>query len=328
MNPSPVLEFTVGPDEAGLRLDVFLTRRMSGWSRSQIRRLIGAGRVTVGAVKARKAGQLVETGHRIATVAFQEPTRAEPEVLPLNILYEDQDLAVVDKPAGMAVHLGAGVRSGTLVNALLHHFGAELSAAGGEARPGIVHRLDKMTSGLVLIAKNNAAHRALAGQFKQREVQKTYQLLAHGRLQEDAGEVRVPVGRDPRRRIRMKAGGLHAREAATRYRVLGRYPGFTLVEASPRTGRTHQLRVHFAWLGHPLVGDTLYGAPRAARIEGREVALDRTFLHAAAIRFRHPTTGQEISFTSPLPAELQAFLSLLRRDSGRREIIPQQRKIP
>lgn len=327
MNPPPVVEFTVGPNEAGLRLDVCLVLHMPDWSRSQLQRLIRSGRVSVGAIEARKAGQLVEAGDAVAAVAFREPFRAQAEALPLNILYEDRDLAVVDKPPGMAVHLGAGARSGTLVNALLHHFGSQLSAAAGEARPGIVHRLDKTTSGLILIAKNDAAHRALAAQFKQREVQKTYYLLAHGRLERDTGEIRLPVGRDPHRRVRMKTGGIRARQAVTQYRVLCRYPGFTFVEAHPRTGRTHQLRVHFASLGHPIVGDTLYGAPRVARAEGREVALGRAFLHAAALRFRHPATGQEMAFTAPLPDDLQSFLSSLSRESEPKDILPSQRKI-
>jgi 23S rRNA pseudouridine1911/1915/1917 synthase len=327
MNQPPLIELTASSEDGGLRLDLFLARRMPGWTRSQIQRLIRSGLVSVGCARARKAGQLVSNGERVTAIAAREPSRAEPEALPLSLAYEDQDLAVVDKPAGMTVHLGAGVRSGTLVNALLHHFGKALSGVGGEARPGIVHRLDKMTSGLILIAKNDFAHRALATQFKQREVQKTYHLLAHGRVEPDTGEICVPVGRDPRHRLRMKAGGLRAREAITQYRVLTRYPGFTWVAAHPRTGRTHQLRVHFAWLGHPVVGDTLYGAPRLAWAGGREVALGRTFLHATALQFRHPSTGQQMRFTSPLPDELRNFLMLLSNDFNQKDYLPKERKI-
>ncbi len=309
MSETPVLEFTVQAEEEGLRLDTFLVRRTKGWSRSQIQRLIRSGQVMHGNATARKAGELVQPGDRILAIAAHEPSRAEPEALPLTLVYEDADLAVVDKPAGMTVHLGAGARSGTLVNALLHHFGAQLSSLGGEARPGIVHRLDKMTSGLILIAKNNAAHRLLAAQFKSRQVHKTYHLLVHGRLTPAEGAIHLPIGRDPRRRVRMKVRGLRAREALTEYRVLGSNDRFTLVEAYPRTGRTHQLRVHFAWLGHPIVGDTLYGAPRVAQLGIEKLEPARIFLHAAALQFRHPTTGQIMSFTSSLPDDLQNLLS-------------------
>ena len=213
----------------------------------------------------------------------------------------------------MVVHIGAGVKSGTLVNALLHHIGA-LSTTGGELRPGIVHRLDRMTSGLVIVAKNDFAHRALAAAFKEREIRKTYLALVHGRIVKDEGEISRAVGRDPVRRVRMKAGGLAPREALTHYRVLQRFPHFTFVEVQPRTGRTHQIRVHFAALGHPVVGDTLYGAPGKLRLGGREgETLARTFLHAAALRFRHPRTGQELNLAAALPEELEMFL---RRVAG------------
>jgi 23S rRNA pseudouridine1911/1915/1917 synthase len=307
-------EFMVRDEDAGLRLDHFLARSMPDWSRSQVQRLIRSGQVTVAGRAARKAGQKVEIGDRIAVQAQRGQLRAAPENLPLEIVYEDADLLVVNKPAGMVVHVGAGVQSGTLVNALLHHLGdaAMLSSAGGELRPGIVHRLDRMTSGLVIVAKNDSAHRALAAQFKARGVRKTYRLLVHGRVAAASGEIARAVGRDPRRRVRMKAGGLRPREAVTEYRVQRRLPGFTLVEAHPRTGRTHQLRVHFASLGHPIVGDTLYGAPARIKIgaETRET-LHRNFLHAAEIEFEHPRTGKMMSFKSPLPAELESFLQVL-----------------
>jgi 23S rRNA pseudouridine1911/1915/1917 synthase len=245
---------------------------------------------------------------RIEVRAEREEPRAEPEDLPLAIVYEDPDLLVVNKPAGMVVHMGAGVKSGTLVNALLHHV-ATLSGVGGELRPGIVHRLDKMTSGLVIVAKNDAAHRRLSEQFKSREVHKTYVALVHGRVAQDCGQISKPVGRDPLRRTRMKAGGIAARQALTRYRVVRRLPHFTLVEAQPETGRTHQIRVHLASGGHPVVGDTTYGAPTKLRLEGREApTLTRTFLHAAKLVFQHPRTGQSLNFEAPLPEELTAFL--------------------
>lgn len=306
-----VREFTVSAEESGTRVDFFLTRRLPEWSRSQLQRLIRAGLVTIGARAARKAGEEVKAGDRVSARLEPREVGAAPECLPLAIVYEDADLVVVNKPAGMVVHVGAGVKSGTLVNALLHHI-RTLSTAGGESRPGIVHRLDKMTSGLVIVAKNDSAHRVLAGQFKGRDVHKTYMLLVHGRVTKDAGEIAAPVGRDPVRRVRMGVGGIRPREALTRYRVLRRFPHFTLLEAEPRTGRTHQIRVHFASLGHPIVGDTLYGAPGKLRIGGREVkTLARNFLHASAIEFHHPRTNAETSLRAPLPGELEDFLKLL-----------------
>jgi 23S rRNA pseudouridine1911/1915/1917 synthase len=307
-------EIVVLPEESGLRLDRVLARHMPGWSRSQVQRLIRSGLVSVPGGLARKSGQEVAAGERITVIAQREIARVAAEDLPLAMVYEDDDLAVVDKPAGMVVHTGAGVKSGTMVNALLHHFGKRLSRHGGELRPGIVHRLDKMTSGLILVAKNDAAHKALAAQFKARTVHKTYLSLVHGRILRAGGEINAAVGRDAARRVRMKAGGIKPREAVTSYRVIERFARFTLVEAEPRTGRTHQIRVHFAWLGRPVVGDTLYGAPRLTHLpDGREMELGRNFLHAAAIRFRHPGSGEWMTFRSPLPAELNDLLVLLRR---------------
>ena len=307
-------EFVVTKEEAGKRLDVFLAARLPDWSRSQIQDLIRRGLVTVGSRPARKAGEIVATGVSISIRLERQELRAAPEDLPLSIVYEDDDLVVVDKPAGMVVHVGAGVKSGTLVNALLHHIGT-LSAAGGALRPGIVHRLDKMTSGLVIVAKNDAAHRALAAQFKSREIHKTYLALVHGRVAKDLGEIARPVGRDPVRRVRMKAGGLAPRESLTRYRVVKRLPHFTLLEAMPHTGRTHQIRVHLSSIGHPVVGDTLYGAPGNLRLGGREVlTLDRTFLHAAALEFVHPRSGESLALKSPLPAELEDFLGRMAKE--------------
>jgi len=308
---SEIREFTVGQDESGGRLDTFLARHLLDWSRSQIQRQIRSGLVTVGSRTAYKAGQQVEAGQRVAIRAARNELRATPEDLPLSIVYEDDDLLVVNKPANMVVHVGAGVKSGTLVNALLHHV-RTLSVAGGELRPGIVHRLDRMTSGLVIVAKNDLAHRNLAEQFKAREVHKTYLALVHGRLPNDQGEIMKSVGRDPQQRIRMKPSGLGAREAKTRYRVLRRLEHFTLLEAEPVTGRTHQIRVHFSSMGHPILGDTLYGAPGHIRMGDRNVkTLGRHFLHAARIDFRHPRHGCSLSFRVGLPAELEEWLSSL-----------------
>jgi 23S rRNA pseudouridine1911/1915/1917 synthase len=308
-----VSSFQFPVSESGERLDVFLTRQMPDWSRSQIQRLIRSGFVKVGERPARKGGEAVEAGEVISVRAEREELRAAPEDLPLRIVYEDEDLLVVDKPAGMAVHVGAGLHSGTLVNALLHHVRA-LSSVGGEFRPGIVHRLDKMTSGLVLVAKTDEVHRRLAEQFKARAVHKTYVALVHGRVQGAEGKIARPVGRDPARRVRMKAGGLHPREAVTRYRVVRRFEGFTLLEVHPETGRTHQIRVHLAALGHPIVGDTTYGAPGRLRMGGREEAtLGRTFLHAVGLELEHPCSGQNVRFETPLPAELASLLDSLPR---------------
>jgi 23S rRNA pseudouridine1911/1915/1917 synthase len=302
-------EFVVRPDEVGERLDVFLAAHLAGWSRSQVQDLIRRGLVKVGARQPHKAGQRIEAGDRIEVRAERQELRATPEALPLSIVYEDDDLVVVDKPAGMVVHIGAGVKGGTLVNALLHHIGA-LSTAGGELRPGIVHRLDRTTSGLVIVAKNDFTHRALAAAFKAREIRKTYLALVHGRIVKDEGEISRAVGRDPVRRVRMKAGGLAPREALTHYRVLQRFPHFSFVEVQPHTGRTHQIRVHLAALGHPVVGDTLYGAPGKLRLAGREEkTLARTFLHAAALEFRHPRSGELLQLNANLPQELAAVLA-------------------
>ncbi len=310
---SETRQFIVSAEEAGRRLDLFLTRHMPDWSRSQIQRQIRSGFVTVGAETVYKAGQEVEAGGRITIRAARHELRAVAEDLPLTIVYEDDDLVVIDKPAGMVTHVGAGVKSGTLVNALLHHIG-RLSSAGGELRPGIVHRLDRMTSGLVIAAKNDFTHRALAEAFKSRAVHKTYTVLVHGRVAGESGEVKKPIGRDPRRRVRMKVGGLGPREAITRYRVLRRFRHFTLLEAEPKTGRTHQLRVHFSSMGHPVVGDTLYGAPSKLNVAGREErTLERNFLHAAKLEFEHPRRDERLRFEAALPEDLQDFLSKLDR---------------
>lgn len=305
------LEFVVAPGDAGRRLDIFLARQMPDWSRSQLQRQIRSGLVTAGSETIYKAGEEVHAGDKITVRAGQRELRAEAEDLPVSIIYEDDDLVVVNKPAGMVVHVGAGVKSGTLVNALLHHIG-KLSRSGGEHRPGIVHRLDKMTSGLLIVAKNDLAHRVLAEQFKSREVRKTYTVLVHGRIATQTGKISYPVGRDPRRRVRMKAGGIGARNAITLYRVTRRFPHFCLLDAEPHTGRTHQIRVHFAALGHPVVGDTLYGAPAKITVMGEtQKTLERNFLHAAAIEFHHPKSGKPLHFEAPLPGELQEFLSAL-----------------
>jgi 23S rRNA pseudouridine1911/1915/1917 synthase len=301
----------VEPEEAGLRLDVFLARRLPRCTRSQVQKLIRTGNVQVGLGAARKSGQEITSGEHILVRREREDLHATAEDLSLDIVYEDEDLVAVNKPAGMVVHLGAGVTRGTLVNALLYHV-RRLSEVGGAERPGIVHRLDKNTSGLILVAKNDVAHRSLSAAFKSRAIRKTYIALVHGRVKNDEGEIRAPVGRDPVRRHRMTTGGPRAREARTRYRVVRRFGGFTFLELAPETGRTHQIRVHLSSAGYPVVGDTVYGAPARLRIAGKEQdTLPRTFLHASKLQFNHPRTGDSMALEASLPAELERFLDSL-----------------
>jgi len=297
--------------EAGLRLDLFLHRRLPQYSRARLQEWIRQGRVRVGGRPTKPS--LVLKGSEVVEVEPVElpPLKAVPEAIPLEVLYEDEDLVAVNKPAGMVVHAGAGNPSGTLVNALLHRF-QTLSSLGGDLRPGIVHRLDRYTSGVILIARTDAAHRSLAAQFSGREVEKVYLALVHGRLAADSGRIDKPIARDPQRRTRMTARLAAGRPALTSYRVLRRWPRFSYLELRLHTGRTHQIRAHLAAIGHPVVGDRLYGAP--ARIPGLP-ALSRFFLHAHRIRFRSPSTGRPLTVEAPLAVELEAFLEAVERAS-------------
>jgi len=307
-------EFVVSAESAGERLDRFLASQLPDLSRSKIQSLMQEGRVRVNDA-ALKASYRVEEGDAVS-IEIPAPPAAQvaPESIPLEILYEDEDLAVVNKPAGMVVHPGAGADSGTMVGALLHRFGGGLSAVGGPLRPGIVHRLDKGTSGAIVIAKNDAAHRKLVDDFRARRVQKTYVALLHGRLKEAAGTVALPISRDLRRRARMTARRREGREARTDWRARLRLDGFTLIEADLHTGRTHQIRVHFSTLGCPVVGDTLYGAPHRERAGGELLPpLDRNFLHSARLAFDHPRTGKRVDVRAPLPGELAGYLKALGR---------------
>jgi 23S rRNA pseudouridine1911/1915/1917 synthase len=298
-------DFTAEPAEAGRRLDNVLHERLPQYSRSRIQEWIRTGRVLVNGAPAR-ASLTVRGGEAIhVEPADPPPLHAEPEAIPLAILYEDDDVVAVDKPAGMVVHAGAGVHSGTLVNALLHRFGS-LSGVAGEMRPGIVHRLDRFTSGVILVAKNDAAHRKLAVQFSSRRVEKVYLALVHGALKQEGGVIDKPIARDPIHRTRMTARLRDGRTAHTEYRVAARLPGFTFLEVKIGTGRTHQIRVHLSSIGHPVAGDTLYGAP--AEVPGR-AALGRYFLHAHRIRFFRPSDDRPITVVSPLPQELQAWMA-------------------
>ena len=293
--------------DAGKRLDHFLHEHLAAYSRARLQEWIKSGRVRVNGAARRASYVLRATDAVEVEPSLLAPLRASAEEIPLRILYEDADLVAVDKPAGMVVHAGAGVHSGTLVNALLHHF-ASLSQVGGDLRPGIVHRLDRFTSGVLLVAKTDAAHHALAGQFSGRQVEKVYLALVHGSIAQEEGRIERPIARDPVRRVRMTARLEHGRSASTRFRVLRRWPSFTLLEVRIGTGRTHQIRVHLASLGHPVAGDRLYGAP--AQTAGMP-PLGRYFLHAHRIRFHQPTTGAQIAIESPLPPELVDWMGKL-----------------
>lgn len=268
-------------------------------SRSRIQEWIKDGHIRVDGATAKPSHVL--RGGEIVTVEPQAPPplHAEAEDIPLRVLYEDASVVAIDKPAGMVVHAGAGVSSGTLVNALLGRF-ERLSGVGGELRPGIVHRLDKDTSGVILVAKTDEAHRELARQFSDRDVTKVYLALAQGRFELDSGTIDKPIARDPVHRTRMTARLAHGRTAHTSWRVLRRFASAALLEVRIGTGRTHQIRVHLASIGHPVVGDVLYGA--------RKTALDRFFLHAHRISFQSPATGEAVTVESPLAPELTAFL--------------------
>ena len=307
------ITLTVPEDSDGVRLDRFLASVVADRSRSQLQRLISEQSVRVDG-RVAKSNHLVKPGQTVV-LEVPEPVEAGPqaEALPLQILYQDRDVIVVDKPAGMVVHPAAGHASGTLVNALLHHV-EDLSGIGGEKRPGIVHRLDRGTSGLMVIAKNDAAHEELARQFHDREVEKEYVALVWGVVQ--AGRrIDAPIGRDPGNRKKMSARARRSREAVTRIvRTERLNPAVTLAQIAIHTGRTHQIRVHLSAIGHPVVGDPLYGGVHR-RVPGdvRAVThLQRPFLHAAKLAFKHPADGRRMEFTSELPDDLQQVLDDLR----------------
>ena len=325
----PIL-ISVAAGDAGKRLDQFLALQLEGVSRARVQELIADGKVLVNDVAA-KASLKLRGGERISVLGEAEraPLKAIAEQIPLDIVYEDDDLAVINKAAGMMVHAGAGATDdarnrGTLVNALLHHF-STLSGLGGELRPGIVHRLDKETSGLIVVAKNDEAHRKLAAQFARREVRKTYVALVHGWVKAERGTISKSISRDPVRRIRMTTRISGGREAITHYRVIRRidssFGKFSLLEVQIDTGRTHQIRVHMASLGHAVVGDALYGAPREIHPTPEKkkrtlalfeaIALPRNFLHSAELVLQHPGTGETIALKTGLPVELALFLAKL-----------------
>jgi 23S rRNA pseudouridine1911/1915/1917 synthase len=297
-------EFTVEEPDAGRRLDVFLAQ-VSGLSRARVQDLIERGAVLV-AGHPQKPRHAVRTGERV-TVAVPdlEPLALTPEPIPLDILYEDEDLLVLNKPAGLVVHPGAGRTTGTLVHALLAHC-RDLPGIGGVERPGIVHRLDRETSGVMVIAKSDPAQVSLSAQFKNRVVRKRYLALVHGVMRHEAGRIDAAIGRRERDRKRMGVRARGGREACTTYRVLRRLPDMTLIEAGLETGRTHQIRVHLAHIGHPVVGDATYGGRRERRFAGSDaVRAERQMLHAWRLGFRHPRTDAWMEFTAPVPTDFR-----------------------
>jgi 23S rRNA pseudouridine1911/1915/1917 synthase len=312
----PTVEVEVSEEYDGERLDRFLTAVLAGHSRSQVQRFIKEGCVTVG-MRQPRANAQVHSGERVV-VSISEPAAAgpEPEAIPLDVVYEDSDVIVVNKPAGMVVHPAAGHAAGTLVNALLHHV-RDLSGIGGELRPGIVHRLDRGTSGVMVVAKHDRAHEALARQFHDREVDKDYLALVWGVVH--AGRrIDAPIGRDPGNRQKMSARARRARSAVTRITRVEPLRGVSFAQIAIATGRTHQIRVHLSAIGHPIVGDALYGGVRRhVPADLRPVLrLERPFLHAARIAFTHPGDGRRLEFVTPLPADLQAVLDDIRERQG------------
>ena len=305
---------TVEPGDSGKRLDAFLAERLAEFSRSRLQSWIKEARVRVDGITSRSS-HLLRGGESIAVEpAAPPPLKAEPEDLPLKILYEDADVVVVDKAAGMVVHAGAGHHTGTLVNALLHHLGT-LSGVNGDTRPGIVHRIDRDTSGILIVARTDSAHQSLSAQFQNRQVEKVYLTLCHGKMGKPEGRMTTPIARDPVRRTRMTTKIASGRNALTDYRVLEQFEKLSYLEVRIGTGRTHQIRVHLSSIGHPVFGDKLYGAP--AEVPGLPV-LDRFFLHAHRIGFQSPSTGEWIEVESPLTPELEDVLTRLRETPRKR----------
>ena len=338
-------KYDVPADAAGQRLDAWLAAQLEGVSRARVQLLLSENKVLVDGAPP-KASLKLRGGETVEVLGPPQPRplRAVAESIPLDIVYEDDDLSVINKPAGMMVHAGAGAASsdpekdernrGTLVNALLGHY-QQLSSAGGSLRPGIVHRLDKQTSGLIIVARNDAAHLKLAEMFSHRQMKKTYLALVHGSVKQDRGTINAPISRDVIRRTRMTTRRDEgARTAISHYTVVERmdtrFGKFTLVSVRIETGRTHQIRVHLSSIGHPVVGDTLYGAPakiqrfsesaiqrvsKPARKKDdpvEAVSLERNFLHAARLEFDHPRTGKPLHLEAPLPVELLAFIERLK----------------
>ena len=294
-------------EDTGTRLDSFLSRRVEGLTRSAAARLLTEGCVTCDGAVPGKSYRIAGGEELCVILPEAEEPEAVPPDIPLDVVYEDEDVIVVNKPVGMVVHPAPGHPDGTLVNALLHHCGDSLSGIGGEKRPGIVHRIDRDTSGLIIAAKNDRAHLSLAAQLQDHSLSRVYEAVAVGGLREDRGTVDAPIGRHPVDRKRMAVDRQNGREAVTHWRVLARYPGFTHVECRLETGRTHQIRVHLASIGHPLLGDVVYGSKKPVP------GLAGQCLHARRLRFTHPSTGQLVELECPLPGWFQDVLDRLSR---------------
>jgi len=306
----------VAAEEVGERLDRYLARKLPELSRTRIQELIAEGHVLIAGNPARSSHKTLPGESLQIEVTPRPPLAALPEEIPVEVLYEDSQLIVVNKPAGMVVHSGPNQTRGTLVNALLHRFGS-LAMSPSPERPGIVHRLDRGTSGAMVVARTDEAHRILSAQFAARDIEKVYLALVHGRFAGDSGTIRLPVGRDIVRRTRMTTKRREGRPAHTDWRVLARIGNFTLLEVRLHTGRTHQIRVHMAAEGHPVVGDMMYGAPRHACVEDHIFpVLGRSFLHSARLAFNHPATGERITVLAPLDPALCEFLAKLADATG------------
>ena len=288
------------------RLDAFLASSLDGLTRSQATRLIESGEVAVNGRAVSKSYKLAGGEDIAVTLPEPEPVEAVPQGIPLDVVYEDADVIVVNKPSGMVVHPAPGHPDGTLVNALLYHCAGTLSGIGGALRPGIVHRIDRDTSGLIIAAKNDAAHQYLSAQLADHTLARTYECIVVGALREDRGTVDAPIARHPtdRKRMAVVAGG---REAVTHWEVIARYPGYTHVRCRLETGRTHQIRVHMAYIGHPILGDTVYGAKK--EVPG----LTGQCLHAVGLRFLHPRTHEVVELSCPLPEEFTRMLQKIRK---------------
>jgi 23S rRNA pseudouridine1911/1915/1917 synthase len=317
----PVNSFTATESEAGRRLDTVIAARYAPLSRSYAGRLIGAGHVTVNGLT-KKPAYAIRCGDVIRTeIPPPQPITCKPEPIPLSVLYEDADLIVLNKPPGLVVHPAPGHRSGTLVNGLLYHC-RDLEGIGGELRPGIVHRLDKDTSGALVVAKNDMAHASLSNQFKKRRVQKRYLALVYGYMKALAGVINLPIGRHPFDRKKMSTKSRLSRSTETRWRIKEAFSGVTLLEVEIKTGRTHQVRVHCAATGHPVVGDAKYGGKKKwkglALQQMKDIlkAVQRQMLHAWQLEFVHPRKGQVMSFEAPLPQDMASVLESLRTLSG------------
>ncbi len=304
-----VKSFEAGEGDAGQRLDVFLAGMAGDLTRSYVQKLIGEDMVTVNGQKVRSSYKVRSGDLILFHVPIPVETEIKPESISLDIYYEDSDVIVVNKPRGMVVHPAPGNYSGTLVNALLHHC-RHLSVIGGESRPGIVHRLDKDTSGLIMAAKNDMAHVSLARQLKDRLIERRYLALVNGRVRDKTGIIDAPIGRDPKNRQKMAIMPESGKNAVTKYRVLGRYSDYTYLELKLETGRTHQIRVHLSFIGHPVVGDPKYGSSRS------HFGLEGQFLHAAVLGFRHPRTGEYLEYEAPLPETLSDILQNLTPENS------------